>query len=260
MQAVKGYTFSLNIEPVTFLCNGKRLFGNLHLPYKGAPCIVTLHGLDSGKDSGKWPVIADRLFEEGYACLRFNFRGCGKMPEKSDGLFEETSLTSRIADYRAALQFLEESGKIDVNRVGVVGSSFGGMVAIAAREERVKAMVVMAAPYKAIRLGKPVSFRKEGIYYELEPGRRLSREFYKDLCRYNLLEEVKKAPPILILHGSNDKLVPVEHAFKLYEAASQPKKLEIINGANHFFSNREHLEKVISLSIMWFKKYLPQEC
>jgi len=48
------------------------------------------------KDSGKWPTIASRLYDEGYACLRFNFRGCGEGPERSEGKFEDVSLTGRM--------------------------------------------------------------------------------------------------------------------------------------------------------------------
>jgi len=51
-------------------------------------------------------------------------------------------------------------------------------------------------------------------------------------------------------------LVPVEHAYKLFKAAKEPKKLEVIKGANHRFSNIEHLNKVVELSLSWFKTYL----
>ncbi|MEM3725767.1 MAG: alpha/beta fold hydrolase [Candidatus Bathyarchaeia archaeon] len=247
---------SAKMESVTFHCNGKRIFGNLHSPYKGAPCIIALHGLESDKDSGKWPIMASRLCREGYACLRFNFRGCGNGPEKSEGLFEDTCLTSRIEDYRAAIKFLWNNGEVDVNRLGVIGSSFGGMVALAAQDERVKAMVVMATPYRIPVLGEAKFSRELGAYYELPSGRRLKENFFKDLGKYDLLEAVKKAPPILIIHGSMDEIVPVEHALKIYEAAPEPKRLEIIDGADHIFSRAEHLDKVINLSLEWFNKYL----
>lgn len=229
----------------TFHSGNQKLLGNLHLPYQNAACVITLHGLESSKDSGKWPPIAARLTDEGYACLRFNFRGCGRGAEKSEGKFEDVSLTGRIRDYKAALQFLQDTNKdkVDMRRLGVIGSSFGGMVAIAEQDKRIKAMVCLSTPYYLPHISK-------------EAGRRFKKGFYDDLRDYNLLQAVRNVPPILILHGSSDEVVPPTHAQKLYEAAREPKRLEIIEGADHVFSHREHLKKVINLSLEWFKKYL----
>ena len=228
-------------ELITFYSENQKIFGNLHLPYEKAPCIVTLHGLESSKDSGKWPTIAARLTDEGYACLRFNFRGCGSGSEKSEGEFEDVSLTRRISDYKCTLRFLEETGKVDMRRVGVIGSSFGGMVAVAAQDNIIKALVSLATPYTIL---------------QSPTGSRFRNGFYDDLRNYDLLQAVRSAPPILILHGSSDVVVPSEHAQKLYEAAPEPKRLEIVEGADHVFSHRAHLNKVIDLSLEWFKTYL----
>jgi len=50
--------------------------------------------------------------------------------------------------------------------------------------------------------------------------------------------------------------VPLEHARRLYEAAPEPKRLEIVEGADHVFSHRDHLSNVIELGLGWFKTYL----
>lgn len=244
----------MKVELVTFYSEGQRLFGNLHLPYNKAPCVITLHGLESSKDSYKWPIMATTLCEAGYACLRFSFRGCGEGVERSEGNFEDVSLTARIKDYKSALQFLEDTNKINMSKLGVIGSSFGGMVAIAAQDKRIKAMVTMGTPYKIPRYEKPQIPREVGEYYILPSGRKFKKNFYEDLKRYDLLQSIRNAPPILILQGSSDEIVPLEHAVKLHEAAPEPKKVEIIENANHIFSNG--LDKVIKLSLDWFRKYL----
>jgi hypothetical protein len=173
----------------TFHSGNQKLLGNLHLPYQNVPCVITLHGLESSKDSGKWPTIAARLTDEGYACLRFNFRGCGSGPEKSEGKFEDVSLTGRIEDYKAALQFLQDTNRVDMSRLGVIGSSFGGMVAVAAQDKRIKAMVCLSTPYYLPHISRGA-------------GRISKKGFYEDLRTYRLLEAVRNAPPILILHGN----------------------------------------------------------
>ncbi|MFH1328766.1 MAG: alpha/beta fold hydrolase [Candidatus Bathyarchaeota archaeon] len=238
---------------MSFYSEGKRIFGNLHCPYENAPCIVTLHGLESSKDEGKWPFIASKLCENGYACLRFSFQGCGVGNERSEGNFEDVTLTRRLSDYTAALRFLEDSKRVDTNRVGVIGSSFGGMVAIA-QDITLKAMVTLATPYKILRYEKPAIPKKKDGYYILPSGRKIKGSFYEDLRNYDLLQAIKHASPILIVHGSSDKIVPIEHAYKMYEAASEPKRIEKIENADHIFASG--LEKIIELSLHWFEKYL----
>jgi fermentation-respiration switch protein FrsA (DUF1100 family) len=143
-----------------------------------------------------------------------------------------------------------------VSRLGVIGSSLGGMVAIAARDDRVKAMVTLGSPYKIPRFDRPLIPRKVGESYELPSGRRFKEGFYDDMRKYDLLKAIVRAPPILIVHGSSDEVVPLEHARRLYEAAPEPKRLEIVEGADHVFSKAEHLNRAIDLILDWFGKYL----
>ncbi len=215
------------------------------------------HGLESSKDGDKWLALAPRLYDAGFASLRFSYRGCGEGEDKSEGEFDGTTLTGRISDYRAATDFLQEA-KIDIARLGVIGSSFGGMVALAAREERIKAIVTLATP-------SHIPFQSEGKaaraieigYIELGSGKRLKIGFYLDLLRYNIDDEVKKIHhPLLVVHGSQDDVVPVADANTLYSLANEPKRLEIIDGANHAFDNPEHLDRIIGLSLEWFKAHL----
>ncbi len=246
----------MRVESTTFKSGGKRLKGNLHLPSsENPPCVVSLHGLESSKDSGKWPVLASSLCEDGFASFRFSFRGCGDGFEKSEGDFEETSLTERIKDYHAAIRFLEGTSKVNVDRLGVVGSSFGGMVAVASQNMKPKAMVTLATPYTLYH-SVNLQLKTEEKHYVLPSGRRLKEKFFEDLRKYDLLKALGSVPPILIIHGSKDKLVPVEHAHKLYEHAEIPKELEVIEGADHTFSQAKHLDKVVNLSLKWFRKHL----
>ncbi|PCN50414.1 hypothetical protein B6U99_04415 [Candidatus Geothermarchaeota archaeon ex4572_27] len=229
-----------------FTSGGYRLVGNLHLPRRGAPCVLLLHGLDSHKDGGKWPRLAERLCQAGFAAFRFNFRGCGIGPEASEGRFEETTLSGRLEDLRAAVDLLRRSGLVDASRLGAVGSSFGGMVALAG-STLFKAMVLLATP---CRMHVPAG----GL--TLPSGKRIGPSLAEDLRRYDMLRLAAEAPPLLIIHGSRDEVVPPEHATALYRAARQPKRLEIVEGADHVFSRPEHLERVVSLCIEWLRRYL----
>ena len=247
----------MSLKEVSFYSEGQRIMGNLHLPYESAPCILTSHGFESSKDGGKWLALSPRFYDGGFASLRFSYRGCGKGEGKSDGEFEDTTLSGRIRDYKAALDYLETT-RVDMSRLGVIGSSFGGMIALAARDERIKAMVILATPS-----GFPPPIEKElrGLeqkgYFKLESGRRLKAKFLEDVKGYHIIGDIKRIRcPILIVHGSQDEVVPVENAYGLYESANEPKRLEIIEGGNHGFDSPEHVERIASLSVDWFKRYL----
>ena len=243
---------------VTFHSQGQVIYANLSLPYTDAPCVIMSHGLEGSKDGEKWLLLAPRLYDAGFAFLRFNYRGCGEEGrEKSEGKFEETTLSRRIKDYRAALDFVETAA-VDKNRLGVIGSSFGGTVAIAAQDKRIKAMVALATPCRFNAPSKEhLRAHQARDFFDLPSGRRLKAEFWHDIRRYDVCHAAGKTGcPLLIIHGGADKDVPVENAHQLYENTKEPKRLEIIEGGDHGFKNPAHLEQVIGLTCQWFKRYL----
>jgi dipeptidyl aminopeptidase/acylaminoacyl peptidase len=251
------------MEKVSFNSEGYKLIGNLHLPLgKKAPCIVSCHGFASSKDSEKWLTFACIAEDAGYAAFRFNFRGCGWGDEWSEGNAEDTTLSNRVKDYRAALDFLENTGKIDLNRLGVIGSSLGGCTIIAANDYRPKVYVALATPYKFPQTTHEMlkSFKEKGYYEnpEIEEPRmsRIKQELFDDFKRYDMGVAIKKIKcPILIIHGSKDQ-IPVSDAYTLYEKANEPKGIEIIEGGSHRFVDTGHLGIITELAIEWFKKYL----
>ena len=242
---------------VKFRSEGQVILANLSLPHKGAPCIIMSHGLESSKDGNKWLVLAHRFYEAGFACLRFTYRGCGEGKERSEGEFEDMTLSGRIRDYTAAIDF-SETTEVDTRRLGAVGSSFGGMVALAAQNSKIKALVTLATP---ARLQIPSEeqlriYQNEG-FFEFPSGKRVRTRFLHDIQQYDIYQAIGKSGcPVLIIHGSADESVPVKDAHDLYESAREPKRLVIIKGGNHAFNDSTHLEQVISLTLNWFKQYL----
>ncbi|MFH1382778.1 MAG: alpha/beta fold hydrolase [Chloroflexota bacterium] len=249
-------------ERVQFVSDGNRLIGDLYLPREKAPCVVFCHGLASNKDSGKWPVMARALYEQGLACLAFNFRGCGQGDEWSEGDFADATLSARIRDYQAALDFLATTDKVDMEKIGAVGSSLGSCVVVAAGDPRPTAYVVLATPLQIRATPAMLAALKEKGYFEY-PGAddprmsRISLALIEDMQRYDLAASIKKITrPVLIIHGSHDN-IPVADAEELYAQANPPKRLEIIEGGSHAFTdNPEHLQRVVDLSQAWLVKYL----
>lgn len=88
-------------------------------------------------------VIADFLARRGIATLRYDDRGIAG----STGEFQSATTFDFAADAAAAMRFLEAAPKIDSNRVGVIGHSEGGLVALmlAAYKSAQPAFAVMLA-------------------------------------------------------------------------------------------------------------------
>jgi hypothetical protein len=66
------------------------------------------------------------LSEFGYVTMRFDMRGCGK----SEGEFGRVICLEQVEDLGNALAFLAQHPSVDPDRIGVIGSSFGGAVAV----------------------------------------------------------------------------------------------------------------------------------
>jgi alpha-beta hydrolase superfamily lysophospholipase len=198
--------------------------------------IIACHGLFSSKGSKKYIELGKKYCQHGYNVLRFDFRGCGK----SMGSFHQSTLTNRLHDLRQVLLYLRNR-YMDLH-VGLFGSSMGGVISILTASQalwpEIKALVVWSTP---------ISFT------DIET---LPLEFRNDLKKYYILDAVSNLPPILIIHGIKDNLVPLFHARTLYKQASMPKKINIFD-TDHGFSSPMEREKAISLSLSWYDKYLP---
>jgi dipeptidyl aminopeptidase/acylaminoacyl peptidase len=240
-------------KPVRFYSEGQAIVGNLGLPHKGAPGIIMSHGFESSKDGKKWLALAPQFYKAGVAYLRFTYRGCGKDQERSEGQFEDTTLSGRIKDYTTAINFSENT-EMDTKRLGVIGSSFGGMVALAAQDSRIKAMVTLATP---ARFQMPAREQLDEEFFELPWGSRLRTGFFRDVQQYDMCHIIGKINcPVLIIHGSADEIVPVKDAYDFYNSAKEPKRLVIIEGGSHALNEPKHLEQITGLTLNWFKQYL----
>lgn len=89
-------------------------------------------------------VIADRLGRSGIASLRCDDRGVGS----SQGSVEQATTADSAADAAAGVRFLDAQSGIDDERIGLIGHSEGGLVAVkvAAAMEEVDFAVLLAAP------------------------------------------------------------------------------------------------------------------
>src|SRR5919109_1331907 len=131
-------------QPVTFSSAGLKLSGVVHLPPGLRPserrgAFLVLHGFGSNKTSSNTMAPTKVLTDLGYVVLRFDMRGCGD----SEGEFGRVICLEQVEDTRNALTFLAQHPAVDPQRIALIGSSFGGAVAIYTRgvDQRVAAVI-----------------------------------------------------------------------------------------------------------------------
>jgi uncharacterized protein len=126
-----GVQTSVKEQVVSFKSAGLRLHGVLGVPEdvhtsERRAAFLVLHGFGSNSDSANVLQPTRVLNDFGYVTLRFDMRGCGK----SEGEFGRVICLEQVDDLGNALAFLATHPAVDPERIGAIGSSFGGAVAV----------------------------------------------------------------------------------------------------------------------------------
>src|SRR5437660_10093066 len=178
---------------------GARLALVLHVPEGrrrvrgGAAC----HGLSASKDADKYLLLGDALPAAGLALARFDFRGCGE----SSGREEETTIATRLEDVEAVLARLVDHPRLD-GRVGLLGSSLGGFVALFVASRRPDTPVVTwNAPASLTELAND----------DLDDNRGLGGPFAMEHMEGRYALAPKGVGRHLIVHGEDDDVVSLAH-------------------------------------------------
>ncbi len=210
---------------------------------KRFPCAILSHGLVSSKESSKYMALSELFAEAGIASCRFDYHGCGE----SGGNIEETTLSIRLDNLNAITDYVLSHPGVDPQKVGIIGSSFGGSTALlkAARDERIRCLSLWATPYI-------LENKEDGTISDI-----VFREtIFTDFQSYDILAEARKVSHALVIHGEADEVVPCAEGKAIYKRLGKPKSIEIIKGGDHIFSAEAHRNKAITLALNWFRRYL----
>ena len=196
-----------------------QLNGRLRIADDQKGLVIFSHGSGSSRLSSRNNYVAEFLQNDGFSSLLFDL-----LTEQEDRIYENRFdidlLTERLIN---VTQWIQQHKELEGMPAGYFGASTGAASALCAAaglENEIKAIVS--------RGGRP------------------------DLSM-PVLHKIK-APTLLIV-GANDDIV-IELNNKAYNSLGGIKKMEIIKGATHLFSEPGKLEEVAELSSNWFDKYL----
>jgi fermentation-respiration switch protein FrsA (DUF1100 family) len=172
-----------------------------------------LHG-NAGNISHRLEWLHTLYSRLGVNVLLFDYQGYGLSAGRPS---EENS----YEDARQALAYLRSRTDVDPERIVYYGKSLGAAVAVQlATEARPYRLVINAAFTSIADMAR--------LHYPFLPIGPLIRTRYASIDK---IEHV--TAPVLVVHGAADEIVPLAHARRLYEAASDPKRLLVIDGAGH---------------------------
>lgn len=252
------------MEEKVFFKNSKgiKLCGILSNPTgsKEKSIIILCHGFRSSKESHTYVELQKILNRHNISTFRFDFFGHGE----SEGKFEDITISEAVDDILNAIAFLKQQ---EYSRIGLVGSSFGGISSIMAAS-KTKDIFVLAlkSPVSDYEEVKQLSLGEKGIkewkekgyiHYTDHTGKKLKLNytFFADIKNNNGYKAAEKISiPTFIIHGDADDKVPL-HQSKKTAALMKNCHLEIIRGLDHFYSRKGDFEKMLELISVFIIKH-----
>lgn len=248
----------MTAQPFEVVSDGLRLDAGIDVPPEPRGLAVLLHGIPSiappDPDDLGYPGLAARFADEGWAAAWGDMRAARKSP----GHF---SIEGWVRDASAIVDAARAAAPVE-GPVVLAGSSAGGAVSAEAvrRGAPVDALVLLAAPAEWLSFADDPAM---GVFrIQAGAGMALSPETLEDPAGWAAEFEgvatelsVKDVRvPVLVVHGTADDVVPVDHAPRIASAAPGAQ-LEIVEGAGHQLRRDE---RAVSLVLRWLDQTFPR--
>lgn len=196
------------------------------------PWVILVPGLDSGKEE---------LFS---LEQEFLARGLATLTLDGPGQSESSAHWPIRPDWAPVLKAVidhvtrEGAPRLDAKRVGAAGVSFGGFYVLhaAAGEPRIRSVVMLAGPYDVAACWGTFNPLTRGgfAFYSRSASEEEAARRARDFSLAGMLARVTQ--PVLVIHGAQDRIVPVEQAERI--AAEAPNAtLVVYPDGNHVCNN-----------------------
>ncbi|MEM1658972.1 MAG: alpha/beta hydrolase [Candidatus Jordarchaeales archaeon] len=241
----------MKVKPFSVSSGGIPLRGAIYLPGEGAKevAVCFCHGLPREArpvEEKGYSTLAEEFASKGFVSVIFNFQGT----VGSGGYF---SLSSWSKNLRDVISYISSLGETSLNKFFVVAFSMGAIAAasVAATDGRVSGFACCSCPYDTERFAQMLreGVRLAGSAGIIRLGDKWLENLERDLRELNPKLFIHKVSPkpLLVVHGEEDEIFPVEEAYKLFEAARPPKDMLIVKGVGHHVrGNREAVKGILS--------------
>jgi dipeptidyl aminopeptidase/acylaminoacyl peptidase len=186
------------------------------------PVILYIHGGPASQIRPDFDPRFQFFLSRGYAILAPNVRGSSGYGKTYMALDDVRLRMDSVTDLKYAVDWLRQTGEVDVDRIAVYGRSYGGYMVLAAVTTYPE---LWAAAIDVVGIGNWVTFlentgswrraHREKEYGSLEHD----REFLREISPIHKVDQIQA--PMLVIHGSNDPRVPVTEADQIVSSLRQ---------------------------------------
>ena len=203
----------LEFEDVDFTAaDGVKLHG-WFIPGRSDIMWLWFHG-NAGNISHRLDNIAVLHRSLGVNVFIFDYRGYGR----SEGSVSEKGI---YMDAEAALAYLRSREDVDQSKLVLFGRSLGCAAAVEVAAQHETYAVILESPFTSTR----------AMANRLYPFLRLGFLLTTRLDSLSKIDGVRA--PLMVLHGDSDQTVPIDLGRELFDAANEPKRFYVIEGADH---------------------------
>ncbi len=258
------------VRPVSFkAADGLPLTGYLTLPNgrvaKNLPLIVHPHGGPAARDTPGFNWWAQAMASRGYAVLQVNYRGsAGFSWDFLKAGFGQWGRKMQT-DLSDGVRHLAADGTVDPKRVCIVGASYGGYAALAGATLDPGVYRCAASVAGPSDMGRFVAWSKmrSGVEAQRYWSRFMGAQGPYDpvLKQISPALNVDKAQiPILLVHGKDDTVVPLEQS-RLMEAAlrkaGKPVEIVVMEGEDHWLSRGDSRLQMLNAVVAFVEQHNP---
>ena len=238
---------------------------------KKYPLMLSIHGGPAGVDLDqwreRWSTYPNILAQRGAFVLKPNYHGSSNHGLAFVESIKKNYYEPELEDIVKGIDKLEKEGKIDMDKLGVMGWS-NGAILTTMLTVRYPDMFKVACPgagdvnwtsdFGTCRFG--VSFDQS--YFGGAPWDDMNGKFYNEnyIIKSPLFELEKVKTPTIIFHGSEDRSVPRDQGWEYYRALQQigasPVRFLWFPGQPHGLGKITHQMRKMQEELKWIDTYL----
>jgi hypothetical protein len=210
--------YGLKYESLTFESRDKTKLHAWFVPATGKAIGTVIHFHGNAQNLSAHFSFTKWLPQKGFNLFIFDYRGYGK----SEGSPSRNGIQE---DGIAALHYIKSRTEIEQDKLFILGQSLGGAICISAlAEAKIEGIcgIVVESTFDSYQ--KIAKEKAPAILAEL---------FVSDAHSPERVIADLAPTPIVVIHGTADRVVPYARGKSLFDQASQPKGLWTVKGGGH---------------------------